>query len=409
MTRMTRLWPLVLSTVALGINSYVIAGILPSIAVSLRTSQGAVGLGVTAFTAAYALTAPWLPGLLTRTGTTRRALSTALTVFTAGSAITALSPSPHVFLVARAVAGVGAGALTALATGAAGAMMPGRRDRAMATITLGLSLGTVAGVPVGMLIAGRVGWRAAMGLIVVLGLVALAALAARGAAIPDLPRPARSNRSNRPNRPEGTAEGARDPRIPAGRARIRRRTALGLAGGVVLAFLLGVASLGLYTYLLPIAAGAGLSGLGFALVWAWGIGGVAGSWSAGRLLGRIPGRRLLPPPPALLSAVFLLLLLTRAPVAWLAASAVWGAAGWASVAVGQAAFTAVHRERSVQIVAWLMAAIYIGSAVGSALGADLLADRPATELPGWALIASGAATATALILAAALPSADEAG
>ena len=409
MTRMTRLWPLVLSTVALGINSYVIAGILPSIAVSLRTSQGAVGLGVTAFTAAYALTAPWLPGLLTRTGTTRRALSTALTVFTAGSAITALSPSPRVFLVARAVAGVGAGALTALATGAAGAMMPGRRDRAMATITLGLSLGTVAGVPVGMLIAGRVGWRAAMGLIVVLGLVALAALAARGAAIPDLPRPARSNRSNRPNRPEGTAEGARDPRIPAGRARIRRRTALVLAGGVVLAFLLGVASLGLYTYLLPIAAGAGLSGLGFALVWAWGIGGVAGSWSAGRLLGRIPGRRLLPLPPALLSAAFLLLALTRAPVAWLAASAVWGAAGWASVAVGQAAFTAVRRERSVQIVARLMAAIYIGSAVGSALGADLLADRPATELPGWALIASGAATATALILAAALPSADEAG
>ena len=99
---MTRLWPLVLSTVALGINSYVIAGILPRIAVSLRTSQGAVGLGVTAFTAAYALTAPWLPGLLTRTGTTRRALSTALTVFTAGSAITALSPSPRVFLVARA-------------------------------------------------------------------------------------------------------------------------------------------------------------------------------------------------------------------------------------------------------------------------------------------------------------------
>ena len=406
---MTRLWPLVLSTVALGINSYVIAGILPSIAVSLRTSQGAVGLGVTAFTAAYALTAPWLPGLLTRTGTTRRALSTALAVFTAGSAITALSPSPRVFLVARAVAGVGAGALTALATGAAGAMMPGRRDRAMATITLGLSLGTVAGVPVGMLIAGRVGWRAAMGLIVVLGLVALAALAARGAAIPNLPRPARSARSNRSNRPEGTAEGARDPRIPAGRARIRRRTAPVLAGGVVLAFLLGVASLGLYTYLLPIAAGAGLSGLGFALVWAWGIGGVAGSWGAGRLLGRIPGRRLLPLPPALLSAAFLLLALTRAPVAWLAASAVWGAAGWASVAVGQAAFTAVRRERSVQIVARLMAAIYIGSAVGSALGADLLADRPATELPGWALIASGAATAAALILAAALPSADEAG
>lgn len=88
-----KLWPLVLSAVALGINSYVIAGILPDIADTLHVTQGSVGLGVTTFTAAYALTAPWLPGVLARAGSTRRALLIALAVFTIGSAITAVSQS----------------------------------------------------------------------------------------------------------------------------------------------------------------------------------------------------------------------------------------------------------------------------------------------------------------------------
>ncbi|MCI1747866.1 MAG: MFS transporter [Acidipropionibacterium sp.] len=232
-----KLWPLVLSATALGINSYVIAGILPDIASSLHVSQGSVGLGVATFTAAYALSAPWLPGVLTRTGTTRRALLIALAVFTVGSAITAASPSLGVFLAARAVAGAGAGALTALATGAAGVMLPGRRGAAMAMVTFGLSLGTVAGVPIGMLIAGRIGWRATIGLIVVLALIGLAAIAARGAMIPPL---------------------AAAPQAAADSAATGHATRV-LAGGVVLAFLLGIGSLGLYTYLMPIAADAGHS------------------------------------------------------------------------------------------------------------------------------------------------------
>jgi predicted MFS family arabinose efflux permease len=375
-----KLWPLVLSATALGINSYVIAGILPDIASSLHVSQGSVGLGVAAFTAAYALTAPWLPGVLTRTGTTRRALLIALAVFIIGSAITAASPSLGVFLAARAVAGAGAGALTALATGAAGAMLPEQRGAAMAMVTFGLSLGTVAGVPIGMLIAGRIGWRATIGLIVILALIGLAAIAARGATIPPL---------------------AAAPQAAADSSAEGRATPV-LAGGVALAFLLGIGSLGLYTYLMPIAADAGHADLGFALVWAWGIGGVLGSWSAGKILNRVDGRRLLPVAPALLTAAFLLLWLTRDPALWIVAALVWGAAGWASVAIGQAAFTSVRPGRSVQIVAWLMAAMYIGSAAGSAAGTLILHATPhAAILPAWALIASiGALTAAAILTAA---------
>lgn len=376
-----KLWPLVLSAVALGINSYVIAGILPDIADALHVSEGSVGLGVTTFTAAYALTAPWLPGVLTRTGTTRRALLIALAVFTIGSAITVASPSLWVFLTSRAIAGAGAGTLTALATGAAGVMVPERRGRAMAMVTFGLSLGTVAGVPVGMLIAGRIGWRATMGLIVVLAVIGLVAIAARGKTIPALP----------------TA------RITAASAeRVRGAMPL-LVGGVVLAFLLGIASLGLYTYLLPIATSSGHAGLGFSLVWAWGIGGVAGSWGTGRLLDKTAGRRLLVISPVLLTAAFLLLAFTDASAFWLVAAVIWGAAGWASVAIGQAAFTAVRPERSVQIVAWLMAAMYIGSATGSAIGTVLLsAGTPASALPTWALTASVSTAVIAVVLAGVL-------
>lgn len=376
-----KLWPLVLSATALGINSYVIAGILPDIASALHVSQGSVGLGVTTFTAAYALTTSWLPGILTRTGTTRRALLITVAMFIIGSAITAATSSLGVFLAARAVAGVGAGALTALATGAAGAMMPGRRGSAMAMVTFGLSLGTVAGVPIGMLIAGRIGWRATIGLIVALALIGLVAIAVYDTTIPPL---------------TAASEAAAD-------SSAEKHATPVLAGGVVLAFLLGIGSLGLYTYLMPIAADAGHHDLGFALVWAWGIGGVLGSWATGKVLNRINSKRLLLIAPALLTAAFLLLWLTRNPVLWITATVVWGAAGWASVAIGQAAFTSVRPGRSVQIVGWLMAAMYIGSAAGSAAGTLILnGNARAALLPGWALIASTGALIAASALTVAL-------
>lgn len=45
-----KVWPLVVAAVALGIDAYVLAGVLPQIADSLATSLAMIGLGVTAFT-----------------------------------------------------------------------------------------------------------------------------------------------------------------------------------------------------------------------------------------------------------------------------------------------------------------------------------------------------------------------
>ncbi|RKT88722.1 Predicted arabinose efflux permease, MFS family [Saccharopolyspora antimicrobica] len=356
-----RVWPLVAAAIALGIDAYVLAGVLPSIADSLATTAAAVGLGVTAFTAAYALAGPLLSGMLTRGGTAG-ALLIALGVFNLGNLITVVAPGIEVFLASRVVAGAGAGVLTAVATATAAAMVADHeRGRAMAMVTFGLSTGTVAGVPVGMIIGDRLNWRWTMGLVVAVGVLSMIALAVRARAIPALPA-------------------SRGPAFGVLRS---SRTVV----GILAAFLLGVASLGLYTYLLPMAEARGLQDWGFALVWAWGIGGVAGAALIGRPLDAFGPRALLVALPAVLLAGFAAIWVFASPVVWLAAAALWGAAGWSSVPTLQQALTRDRPERAMPVVAFQMAAMYLGSAAGAAAGSSLLAaGTDPGDLAGWTLV-----------------------
>ncbi|MEU2720532.1 MFS transporter [Streptomyces smyrnaeus] len=366
-----KIWPLVVAAVSLGIDAYVLAGVLPDMADSLATTAGAIGLGVTAFTAAYAAAGPSLSRVLVGRST-RTALLVALGTFNLGNLATALAPTLGVFLTSRVVAGAGAGVLTAVATATAGALVADHeRGRAMALVTFGLSTGTVAGVPLGMLISQHMGWRGTMGFVVLIGVLSMLALALRSGTLPQLPASRRS----------GHSAVLRSPRV---------------AFGVTLSFVLGMASLGLYTYLLPMADERGLNSWGFALVWAWGIGGVLGSGLIGKPLDALGPRRLMPVVPAFLLASFLVIQLVDTPVAWLVATAAWGASGWISVPVLQQALTRDRTEQAMPIVAFQMAAMYLGSAAGSAGGSALLAEGvTADALPGWAALA----TAGGLVLA----------
>ena len=373
-----KVWPLVAAAIALGIDAYVLAGVLPSIADSLATTVAAVGLGVTAFTGAYALAGPMMSGMLSR-GHTARALLIALGVFNLGNLITMISPGIEVFLVSRTIAGAGAGVLTAVATATAAAMVTeSERGRAMAMVTFGLSTGTVAGVPVGMLLGDLWNWRWTMGLVVVVGMLSMFALAARARTLPSLP----------------TSSG---PAIGVFRS---AKTSV----GVILAFLLGVASLGLYTYLLPIADVQGLEGWGFGLVWAWGIGGVTGSALVGRPLDVYGPRALLILLPGILLVSFAAMWVSDSPTVWLVAAALWGAAGWASVPTVQQALIRDRPEQAMPIIAFQMAAMYLGSAVGAAAGSSLLlSGTGAGELIMWALIPAGLAIILATWLSTSAP------
>lgn len=371
---MRRVWPLVVAAVSLGIDAYVLAGVLPQIAESLATTAGAIGLGVTAFTAAYALAGTTLAKRATR-GSTKRALLLSLGLFNLANLITALAPDLTVFLGSRVLSGAGAGVLTAVATAAAAGMVSDEhRGRAMALVTFGLSTGTVAGVPIGMLIGEQIGWRWTMGLVVAVGVVSMAALAFRGGEIPAIPDEPGS----------GASVIVKSPQVLL---------------GVLLAFVLGVTSLGLYTYMLPMAADRGLGSWGFGLIWVWGIGGVLGSMLIGRFIDTVGSRKLLPLLPLTLLTSFAAVAFLDQPWAWLAAALGWGATGWASVPTLQDALTRTRPEATTAIVAFQMAAMYLGSAVGSAVGTALLGlGTPAGELPVWAFGAQTAAVALAVLV-----------
>ncbi|AHW63534.1 Arabinose transporter, MFS-type [Corynebacterium glyciniphilum AJ 3170] len=368
-----RVWPLTAAAVALGIDAYVLAGVLPQIAGSLSTTAAMIGLGVTAFTAAYAVAGPLLSGRLTR-GSTARALLIALGVFNLGNLITTLAPGVEIFLVSRVIAGAGAGILTAVATATAAAMVEdAERGRAMSMVTFGLSAGTVAGVPLGMLIGDTAGWRWTMALVVAFGVCGMAALAVRARNLPVL-------------------DSGGGPVFSVLRS---AKTSL----GVVAAFLLGVASLGLYTYLLPMAESRGLDDWGFALVWAWGIGGVGATALIGKPLDRFGPRPFLIALPVILALGFAVAWLSGNPVAWIVAAVLWGAAGWATVPTLQQALTADRPAQAMPVIAFQMAAMYLGSAVGAAAGSSLLSGGTvAADLAGWALIPALAA----LLLAGAI-------
>lgn len=371
-----RIWPLVLATASLGVDAYVLAGILPGIAGSLSTTVGAIGLGVTAFTGAYALSGPLLSGPLVR-GSTRRALVVALGLFNLGNLVTAVSPGIGLFLGARVLAGVGAGVLTAVATAtAAGMVGADRRGRAISLVTFGLSTGTVLGVPLGMLIGQAVGWRWTMGLVVAIGAVSMAALLLRREPYPGIQ--AVRLRQN---------------------LRLLARPLVGAS--VAAAFLLGVASLGLYTYLRPVAEDAGLGDWSFAFIWAWGVGGVAGSALVGRPLDRFGPRRLLPVVLAVLALSLAGMWSLATAWAWLPLLVLWGACGWAGVPLLQHLLTRARPEGAMPIVAFQMSAMYLGSAVGSGVGGLLLdGGTRAGSLPGYALLVACAALALVVVLCA---------
>ena len=149
---MRRLWPFVLGSVALGLDAYVVAGLLPAIAAALGTPEATVGLGVAAFTGSYAVVGPLLAGKAGQQS--RHSLIIALLVFTLANLATALSPTIWVFLASRVVAGAAAGVYSPLSSAVAAEIVgPERRGRALALVLAGLAVGTVFGVPIGLVLA----------------------------------------------------------------------------------------------------------------------------------------------------------------------------------------------------------------------------------------------------------------
>jgi predicted MFS family arabinose efflux permease len=356
---------------ALGLDAYVVAGLLPGITETFGIGSAEAGQAVTVFTLCYAAAAPAFATLLAGKPV-RRVLVTALGIFAAANAASALAESFGMLLAARGVAGLGAGLFSPVAVAAAAALVPAeRKGRALGLTLGGMSTGTVVGVPVGLWVSQHSGWRGTLWLVTGIGLIGLLGVLRRFPSLPVQPPPSLS-------------------------VRLAMLTHRQVAATVGISLLTAVGSLGLYTYVSPVLNV--LSGVTDVTpyLWFWGLGGLVGSFCIGPLIDMTSR------PASLLTSILALLtlaLLSVPAVVHFGSLAfvpffVWGAMGWSSLAPQQHALLDLQRKHGAAAVALNSSCNYLGSAIGTLLGGVLISfgSSPAT-LPYYA----GAVSLAALL------------
>lgn len=170
------LFALFLAAFAFGTTEFVIAGILPDVALGLGVSIPFAGYLVSGYALGVAIGGPLLT-MATR-HVSRRAILIALTIaFCFGQIACALAPDFASMMAFRVATAVAHGAYFGIAMVVAVSLVAQEfRGRAVSIILAGLTVSNIIGVPAGAAIGGLWGWRAtfwAMALIGVLALVAI--------------------------------------------------------------------------------------------------------------------------------------------------------------------------------------------------------------------------------------------
>ena len=364
---------LALGAFALGMASFVTAGLIPMIGQAFNVEVAVAAQLVTVFSLAYGIGSPVVVALLPA-HRQRFALLAALAVFLLANVASALVDDFVALLVSRAFAGLGAGVYLASAITASSAVaLPGQRGqrgRAIAMIMTGMAAGTVLGVPCSLLLAEHAGWQAALWLIALLTGGAWLGLACSLGRLPAGPQIAISSR----------------------RLLLNNRKVICI---LLVSLLAAISSLGMYTFIAPLLGNPEFGGIENIApwLWAWGLGGVAGSVLIAPLAERIEGPLLTLIILLILATALLLLPLAAALSPWLAMLAItlWGCVGWALQVPQNNSLIAERQPQgdSNLAVALNESALYLGSALGAVAGGLLLL----LALPVWTLALSAGAVA----------------
>ena len=374
-----RLLPLVLGAFAIGTETFMITGVLPTVAADLQVTPAAAGALVTIFALTYALGSP-LVAIASASVERKRLLTIAMGAFALANLAAAFAPNFGWLLAARVFLALTAGAFMPAATAFATAMHePSRRGRAVAFVYAGMTFAMVIGVPGGTLIAAAASWRATF------LAVALLALAALGGVVGILPRL------------KGIGTVSLQERLAVARRpdvlKLLALTTLTLCGAFAANTFLGV----LLEATLGVAANQ-LAGL----LMLFGLVGFAGNLVGGYAADHWSRERSLAAILAVLVLAFALLSLgaqwggAAGAAAILVGVAIWGLFGWAFPVIQQARLISLAPALAPVTLSLNTSALYIGAAAGSTLGGLAIRQWSIGAL-GWVAALCEAAALTFLV------------
>ncbi|RZU16168.1 putative MFS family arabinose efflux permease [Kribbella rubisoli] len=340
---------LAVATFSMGIDGYVLAGLLPQIAGDLSVTAAAAGQLMSVFAFTAALAGPVL-GTLTSRWERRTTIALALAVFVLGNLIVGIATNYPIALGGRVIAALGGCLLNAAVTGYVIALTPPEHHgKALSFVLGGWMTATALGVPIGLVI-GQSSWRFPMIMVAVVGTIALVGILLR---LPQLHLPGGSLVDRlRP---------LKQPRLLAG---------LLVTTGIL------CSSYTCFTYATLIL------GPHFKAHWAiilimfgYGVSSMAGNAITGRLVDRFSAIRVLTVVliGLLLNSILGMVALMFAPAV---VAAVWGLVWFFSAGVGngggavpqQARLATMAPDSATIVIALNGSAISLGSALGSALG-----------------------------------------
>jgi predicted MFS family arabinose efflux permease len=341
MITLKKIFLLILGMFALGVDAYVMAGILPSIAADFGVSIGKAGQTVSIFTLCYAIAAPLFATVMSKMNT-KNTLLTALTIFTFSNLITAITHNFMFLLISRGLAGIGAGLYSPLASAAAVQLVhEKKRGRALSTILLGMSAGTVIGVPLGIYISSIYEWRMTIWFIIVIGLLGICAILFGFPVI-------------------------KPTNLPTLRERLVMFKNKDISLVMLVTMILSFCSLGLYTYLNIIIASYGFE-KSIIFIWMWGIGGITGSFIIGYIMDVYKKPKVILINLMVIMIFSLMFMGIFHHVRFIVAACLilWGATGWASLATQQKTLVEISPEHTNISIALLSSINYFAGSIGT--------------------------------------------
>jgi predicted MFS family arabinose efflux permease len=370
---------LAVAAFAIGTEGFVIAGLLPTIAMDVQISVAAAGQLVTVYALTYAVGSPVL-AVIFNNFDRRNVLTLALCCFIAGNLMAVAAGSFPWLMASRMLMALGAGLCMPTALGVAVAIAsPERQGRATALVISGLTIATVVGVPFGSLIGSHFGWRATFALVAVLGAIALAGL------LFGLPRG-----------------------LPRTTATLGQRLGVARHSGVLFALATtmfwAIGGFTVFTYIsVPLHnLGFDASGISLALL----VFGVAAA--IGNMLGGMLADRMGPVPTAafglggmaaaLILESFALKFTSPEHARYIVLLLIfcWGISGWSFYPAQVASIIRIDPRASAVALSLNASAMYLGFAIGGAAGGLVLSVLGPTDL-GW-IGGSSVAVALALLL-----------